>query len=183
MKCLLLAAGLGSRLGELTKNKPKPLIDLNGRPLIEHTISRLAAHGIVDVIVNIHYLPEMMVSSLRERVLYYHEPKLLGHKKTIFALRNWLQGEDFMVVNADTITDLDYTTLIATHNSLTSGYPHGHVTAVMDEYQATGTWVYSKEVFENNIPIIPYRVPNLYWEDLGTPERLEKTRKRLAEEL
>jgi len=79
MKVVILAAGYGTRLGSLTKDKPKPLVDLDGKPLIEHIMTRLAMHGLTEVIVNIHYLPQLLPAYLHERALYFYEPKLLGH--------------------------------------------------------------------------------------------------------
>lgn len=174
MKCLLLSAGYGSRLGELTKNKPKPLVDLDGKPLIEHLVTRLAMHGITSLIVNLHYLPELIPGYLHERALYYYEPRLLGHRKTIQALRGWLTDADFMVINADTITDLDYTDMRAFHKRHMPC-----ITTAMDEHRATGTWIYSKDVFERSLPIIPYR-RDFSWKDAGTPERLTELREEAA---
>ncbi len=171
MKVICLAAGYGTRLGSLTKDKPKPLVDINGKPLIEHIMTRLALHGLTEVIVNLHYLPELLPAYLHERALYYYEPKLLGHRKTIMALRHWLQDDDFMVINADTITDIDYTDMMLFHRG------HGpSITSAMDEYRATGTWIYSKEVFHRILPLNPYR-RDFTWIDAGTPERLEEARK------
>src|SRR3990167_3308266 len=85
MKALLLAAGYGSRLGDLTKKQPKPTIEINGRSIIDHIISKLHIHGITEIIVNLHYLQSMMINHLQDNVLYFYEPRLLGHKGTIMA--------------------------------------------------------------------------------------------------
>lgn len=174
MRVLLLSAGYGTRLGEATKKTPKPMIQVGDKPLIELIIDNLALHGLDQLIVNLHYLPEVVIKKIQSRALYYYEPKLLGHKGTIFALRKWLEGEPFMVINADTSTNVNYTEMILNHK------PHT-ITVCMDEYRATGTWIYPADYFTNpDLPLIPYRPPNLDWQDIGTPERLEKARAKYA---
>lgn len=170
MKALILAAGLGTRLGELTKNTPKPLIEINDKPVIEHIIDNLNLHGIYDIIINTHYLATQINEKLETRALYYHVNQLLGHKGTIFALKNWLESEDFYVVNGDTMTDLNYTEMRLFHKPKT-------ITVFMDkEWRAGGTWIYPKEVFTEEPQVNPYR-PHAEFFDIGTPDKLEKARK------
>ena len=176
MKCIILTAGYGTRLGELTKDRPKPMIDINGRPVIEHILTRLNIHGIHDIIINLHYLPGVLTDYLGNRVLYFYEPRLLGHDRTIEALKSWLLPDDvFMVLNGDTINDLNYTTMINAHKPNT-------ITVFMDEWRAAGVWIYSKEIFTNkNLSVIPYR-EKCFWADVGTIERLEEARKYFEDE-
>ena len=56
MKAIIVAAGVGSRLGELTKELPKPLIDINGKSIIERQILLFQKFGITKIIITIHYL-------------------------------------------------------------------------------------------------------------------------------
>src|SRR5207249_11473936 len=55
VKAMILAAGLGTRLRPLTLDRPKPLVDVHGRPLIEYNLLLLRRYGIVDVIINLHH--------------------------------------------------------------------------------------------------------------------------------
>lgn len=175
MRCLILAAGYGSRLGELTKNRPKPTIEINGRSIIDHIVSKLHSVGITEIIVNLHYLQDMMTNHLQDNVLYFYEPKLLGHKGTILALRKWLEGDNFFVINGDTISTLHYTSMIQAHKEDT-------ITVFMDEYRAAGVWIYPDQYFnDQSLPIYPYRDPQVTWFDLGTPARLEAARKYFNE--
>lgn len=64
---MVLAAGLGKRMRPLTLNTPKPLVRLAGRPLIDHVLDRLAAAGIDQACVNVHYLPEQIEQHLKRR--------------------------------------------------------------------------------------------------------------------
>jgi NDP-sugar pyrophosphorylase family protein len=62
---MVLAAGLGTRLRPLTDNRPKALVEINGRTLLEITLSRLRAFGIHDVIINVHHFADMVVNYLK----------------------------------------------------------------------------------------------------------------------
>src|ERR1700730_13436724 len=67
MKAMVLAAGLGTRLRPLTNDRPKALVEVGGRTLLEITLVRLRAFGIRDVIVNVHHFADKVVSFLKER--------------------------------------------------------------------------------------------------------------------
>src|SRR6267378_3667359 len=66
MKAMILAAGLGTRLRPLTDDRPKALVEINGRTLLEITLTRLHAFGIQDVIINVHHFADMVVDYLRK---------------------------------------------------------------------------------------------------------------------
>ena len=65
-KAMILAAGLGTRLHPLTADRPKALVEINGRTLLEIALARLRAFGIADVIINVHHLADMVVDYLKE---------------------------------------------------------------------------------------------------------------------
>ena len=60
MKALLLAAGKGERLWAVTKMIPKPMVEISGKPVLEHNILMLKNSGIVDIFINLHHLPEII---------------------------------------------------------------------------------------------------------------------------
>lgn len=64
---MVLAAGLGVRMRPLTDHRPKPLVELAGKPLIDHVLDRLAQAGVDRVVVNVHYLPELIENHLKSR--------------------------------------------------------------------------------------------------------------------
>src|SRR4030088_3152034 len=66
MKAMILAAGLGTRLRPLTDHRPKALVEVAGRTLLEITLARLRLFGIGDVIINGHYLADMILEYLRK---------------------------------------------------------------------------------------------------------------------
>jgi N-acetyl-alpha-D-muramate 1-phosphate uridylyltransferase len=103
---MVLAAGLGKRLRPVTKALPKPLIEINGRALIDRAIDRLALAGVECVVVNIHYKAEMLRGHLARRphprILFSDENELLDTGGGV-AQALPLLGEAFFVVNADVI--------------------------------------------------------------------------------
>jgi len=66
-RAMILAAGLGTRMAPLTLEKPKPLIALNGKPLIDYCIDRLIQNGINFIVVNVHYLADQIIAHVQAR--------------------------------------------------------------------------------------------------------------------
>src|SRR6516225_1474647 len=98
MKAMILAAGLGTRLRPLTDTRPKALVEVGGRALLEITLERLRASGITDVIINVHHFADMMHEYLKTKnnfgmhVEISHEETLLdtggGLKKAAWFFRD-----------------------------------------------------------------------------------------------
>ena len=118
---MILAAGLGTRLRPLTEKLPKPLISLGGTPIIEWNLRLLRKHGIREVIVNLHHLGFMIKETLGDgsqlgmRIHYSPEPILLGTGGGIKAVESFFEGEPFLVMNGDTIIDVDLNRLVNAH--------------------------------------------------------------------
>ena len=175
MKALILGGGYGTRLGTLTKNLPKPLIKIGGKTVLERIIDRLNLHGVYQLIVNTHYLPVHINKALETRALYYHVPRLLGHKGTIYALKDWISDDYFFVINGDTLSNVNYSEMINLKQS-------DKILALMEENRAAGTWLYPpKYLDDSTLPIQPYRPNDLEWVDIGTHKRLKEARKYYEE--
>src|SRR6516162_1742669 len=101
---MVLAAGLGTRLRPVTDTIPKPLVEIDGRPLIDHAIDRLASAGVEHVVVNIHYKAAMIAEHLARRghprIKLSEEAELLDTGGGV-ARALPLLGETFFVVNGD----------------------------------------------------------------------------------
>ena len=115
-KAMILAAGRGSRLKPLTTTTPKPLLDLNGRPIIEYTLDLLKRHGFSQVVVNAHYLSGVVLEYFRERpkdsleIQISLEQNLLGSAGGVKKMENFLD-EPFLVMCGDLITGIDLSAL------------------------------------------------------------------------
>src|SRR3546814_15442660 len=64
---MLMAAGLGKRMRPLTATRPKPLVKVAGKPLLDHALDRLEAGGIEKVVINVHYLPDTLIAHVKAR--------------------------------------------------------------------------------------------------------------------
>jgi mannose-1-phosphate guanylyltransferase len=121
MKAFLLAAGLGTRMGAITRDTPKCLLPIAGRPLLGRWFDHLARHGVDAVLVNTHHLAEQVRDYVADAkpplpVVLAHEVELLGSAGTLSANRDFVRGEDaFLVVYADNASTVDLRALIRAH--------------------------------------------------------------------
>ena len=127
MKAMILAAGLGTRLRPLTDDRPKALVEVAGRTLLEITLARLRDFGIREVIVNVHHFADMVVDYLKKngnfgmRVEVSREDVLLdtggGLKNAAwFLLRDSnLVDEPFIVHNVDVLSAIDLQRMVQFH--------------------------------------------------------------------
>jgi NDP-sugar pyrophosphorylase family protein len=127
MKAMILAAGLGTRLRPLTDNRPKALVEVAGRTMLEITLSRLRAFGVREVIVNAHHFADMIVEYLRARdnfnmrIEVSREEDLLDtggglRKAAYFFLDNSSDGEKpFILHNVDVISTIDFQRMMQFH--------------------------------------------------------------------
>jgi MurNAc alpha-1-phosphate uridylyltransferase len=103
---MVLAAGLGTRLRPVTETIPKPLVEINGRPLIDHALDRLSSAGVERVVVNVHYKAPMIAAHLTSRdhpqIELSEEAELLDTGGGV-ARALPLLGEAFFVVNGDVL--------------------------------------------------------------------------------
>lgn len=127
MKAMILAAGLGTRLRPLTNDRPKALVEIGGRTLLEITLNRLREFGIRDVIINVHHFAEMVTDYLCAntcfgmRIEVSREDVLLdtggGLKKASwFFLDNAKESsEPFILHNVDVISSIDLKCMVSYH--------------------------------------------------------------------
>ena len=125
MKAMILAAGLGTRLRPLTNDRPKALVEVAGRTLLEIALSRLRAFGIREVIVNAHHYAEMMQEYLKAnhnfgmRIEVSSEPELLdtggGLKRAAWFFLEGGSQEPFILHNVDVISTIDLARMLQAH--------------------------------------------------------------------
>ena len=112
MKALILAAGFGTRLLPFTKNTPKALFPVAGRPLLHIIILSLQQAGCKAVIINTHHLYQKIDSFIERQtytipVITRYEPEILGTAGAIKNVADFWDDHPFMVINSDIITDID----------------------------------------------------------------------------
>jgi len=119
---LVLAAGLGTRLRPLTSVRAKPAMPVGGDPIVRRILRWLATHGVADVVVNLHHLPQTIVrcvgdgSDLSVRVRYsWEQPVVLGTAGGPRRAAPILGANAFLIVNGDTLTDVDLSALVEAH--------------------------------------------------------------------
>jgi NDP-sugar pyrophosphorylase family protein len=127
MKAMVLAAGLGTRLRPLTDERPKALVEVNGRTLLAITLARLREFGVREVIVNVHHFASMVVEYLTSkqnfgmRIEISREDMLLdtggGLKKAAWFFREDAGDEPFLLHNVDVISDIDLGGMVEFHRS------------------------------------------------------------------
>jgi NDP-sugar pyrophosphorylase family protein len=121
MKAMILAAGLGTRLRPLTNTVPKALLPVAGTPLIVWNLLLLKRHGFHDVVVNLHHLGPMIEQAVGNgskfglRIVFSKEPVILGTGGGIKQAEPYFSGEPVLVLNGDTLFELDLDALMAFH--------------------------------------------------------------------
>lgn len=120
MKALILAAGKGTRLKDLTRNCPKPMLPVQGKPLLERIVCWLQRHGITQIAMNLHHCPDAITDHFGDgqrlgvEIVYSYEATLLGTAGAAKRLAPFLD-EPFVVVYGDVFTNLNLTRLMAAH--------------------------------------------------------------------
>ena len=134
MKTVIMAGGKGSRIQSVNSELPKPLIPINGRPILQWEIECLVRQGFTDIILTVSHKAEMIEDYFRDgskfgaSITYYDETTPLGNAGALFKL--WetkrLDG-DFLLLNADSMFDVDFHRFLAfhrEHSALASLFTH-----------------------------------------------------------
>ncbi len=120
-RALVMAGGPGCRLGERTRTTPKPLLQVGGRPILDHVLDTLEDAGIEHIAIAVHYLAEQIESFVEERdgrasISLIQETRRLGTAGALGLLDVEMQSESLLVVNGDVITGIDLAALHDFHN-------------------------------------------------------------------
>jgi NDP-sugar pyrophosphorylase family protein len=135
MNAIILAAGKGTRLHPVTETLAKPMVAIGGRPVLEHTILWLRAHGIRRLAVNLHHRPESVRGHFGDgsrfgvEIRYSEESELLGTAGGVKRIESFFE-DPFLVVYGDVLTDLDLGALVAFHRVAA---PAVHATLALDQ--------------------------------------------------
>ncbi|HEY7203335.1 MAG TPA: nucleotidyltransferase family protein [Methylomirabilota bacterium] len=140
MKAMILAAGEGTRLRPLTLDRPKPMLPVAGRPLLEHIIAWLRHHHITRIAMNLHHRPQIVMDHFGRGVdfgvdiTYSIEDEILGTAGGAKRLAPFLD-EPFVLVYGDVLTDFDLSALIEFHRSRP---PEPHLSIAL--YRVPNPW-------------------------------------------
>ena len=118
-----MAGGRGTRISELFPNIPKPLIPIDGVPVLEREIISLRNQGFKEIIMTVSYMGDKIKShfgdglDLGVSIQYYNEVTPLGNAGALFKLREHLGDEPFLLLNADAVFDVDFNRMVEFHKS------------------------------------------------------------------
>ena len=122
MRALVLAAGEGTRLRPYTDDRPKPMVEIAGRPAIAYALQWLRLQGVYEVAVNLHHRPDVLREFVGDgarfgiRVTYSLEPQILGTSGALHPLAAFFRGEPaFVVLYGDVLTDLALRDVVERH--------------------------------------------------------------------
>jgi mannose-1-phosphate guanylyltransferase len=120
LKAVLLVGGLGTRLRPLTNDRPKSIVPVLNRPVLEHTIAYLKQYGIVDIIITLNYMPEVIEEYFGDgkefgvNLAYFMEMEPRGTAGAVKNAESYLDTT-FFVLNGDIFTDLNLLEMYAFH--------------------------------------------------------------------
>jgi len=127
MKAMVLAAGLGTRLRPLTADRPKALVEVAGRTMLEITLTRLRSFGIQDVVINVHHFSDLILQYLKAKdnfgmqIAISQEPVLLdtggGLKNAAYFFADKSNSDEpFILHNVDVISTIDLERVLQSHS-------------------------------------------------------------------
>ena len=204
MKAIILSSGTGTRMMPLTKDMPKPMLEINGETLIAHKIKLLEDASIKEIFINVAYKKDVIINYIKSLNKNIHlidegdEP--LGTAAGIRNIVSQLKDESFIVINSDVWTDyrldqlkeldlndnLAHIILIETPDYLAGDFDISDDTiSVGKKYVFSGIGKYHTELFKkyNDKDLgdilraeekISFSIYEGQWMDIGTPERLKQ---------
>lgn len=119
---VIMAGGLGTRLGKLTKDTPKPMLNVNNKPMLHHIIDTFMSHGFAKFLISVNYKAEIIKNYFKDgkeygiEIVYLEEKKRLGTGGAL-SLINFEIKDPFFVINGDVLSALNYEELLESHNN------------------------------------------------------------------
>ena len=130
MKTVIMAGGKGTRISSIASDIPKPMIPINGMPVLEREIASLKEQGFTDIIITVSHLGNIIMNYFGDgskispvtgepfgvKIEYFYEKEPLGSAGALFQMKDKLT-EDFLLLNADSIFDVDFNRFVAFHKA------------------------------------------------------------------
>lgn len=132
MKVVIMAGGKGTRITSVASDIPKPMILIDGKPVLEHEIECLRKQGFTDIILTVSHLGNVIMDYFQDgskfgvHIEYYFEKEPLGNAGALFKIKDKLT-EDFLLLNADAMIDVDFNRFVdfhKRHNALVTLFTH-----------------------------------------------------------
>lgn len=120
MKTVIMAGGKGTRISSIARDIPKPMIKIDGKPVLEHEIECLRMQGLNDIIITVSHLGNIIMDYFGDgkafgvNIEYYFEEEPLGNAGALFKIKDKLT-EDFLLLNADAVFDIDFKKFVSYH--------------------------------------------------------------------
>lgn len=120
MKAVIMAGGKGTRISSVASDIPKPMIRIEGKPVLEHEIECLRKQGFTDLIITVSHLGHIITNYFGNgekfgvHIEYYEEKEPLGNAGALFKIKDRLT-EDFLLLNADAVFDVDFNRMVRYH--------------------------------------------------------------------
>ena len=160
MKTVIMAGGKGTRISSVTSDIPKPMISIEGKPVLEREIECLRDQGFKDLIITVSHLADRIInyfgdgSSFGVNIKYFVEESPLGNAGALFKIRDELQ-DDFLLLNADSIFDIDFNRFVEYHRtkgglvtlfSHPNSHPYDSGLLIADHEGAVIQWLTKEDV-------------------------------------
>jgi D-glycero-D-manno-heptose 1,7-bisphosphate phosphatase len=163
MKTVIMAGGRGTRISSVANDIPKPMIKIEGKPVLEHELECLRDQGFTDIILTVGHLGNIIMDYFGDgskispvtgcpfgvQIEYYFEKEPLGNAGALFKLKNQL-NDDFLLLNADAIFDVDFNRFVNFHKSHSglvtlfthpNSHPYDSGLIVADENGSVQKWL------------------------------------------
>lgn len=122
MKAIVLAAGRGTRLKELTEDKPKVMCSVNGKPMLEATLEKLQQAGITESIIIVHYMKEHIINYFGNafngmKLTYVEQKEMLGTGDAVLTAEPYLSDDKFLVLAGDVMFEPELLNKVLSHDN------------------------------------------------------------------
>ncbi len=160
MKTIIMAGGKGTRISSVASDIPKPMIRIEGKPVLEREIECLRDQGFTDLIITVSHLADHIIdyfgdgSSFSVKIEYFIEKTPLGNAGALFKLRDKLD-DDFLLLNADSIFDIDFNRFVEYHKTKggfvtlfthPNSHPYDSGVLIADSNGVVETWLTKEDV-------------------------------------
>ncbi|MDK0661916.1 HAD-IIIA family hydrolase [Clostridium perfringens] len=167
MKVVIMAGGKGTRIASVASDIPKPMIKIEGKPVLEHEIECLKKQGFTDIIITVSHLGNIIMEYFGDgsgvspitgkkfgvNITYYFEKKPLGNAGALLKIKDLLK-EDFLLLNADSIFDIDFNRFVKYHKEKgglvtlfthPNNHPYDSGIVIADKNNVVQNWITKEE--------------------------------------